>query len=250
MSDKRLIVALDVDNFDEARKLVDLLGDNISAYKVGSQLFTAYGPMAVRYLLSERKNVFLDLKFHDIPNTVANAVASVVRLNCPIHDVLDSKGKKVEKFGKVFMCTLHISGGEEMLKSAVESARESSRKLGVQKPLLVGITVLTSDSKKDNIQDIVVSRARMAKEAGLDGVVSSSLEAKAIRRECGKGFVIVTPGIRLEGADAQDQKRVATPAYAIEQGSSYLVVGRPIIKAENPSETARIILEQIKPTKQ
>lgn len=227
----QLIVALDVDTFEEAQKLIDALGDSVEIFKVGSQLFTAYGPEVVRYLLKAGKKVFLDLKFHDIPNTVANAVRSAVGLK--------------EGNESIFMCTLHTAGGVEMLKYASEAAAKAALDIGVKRPLLLGITALTSDQKQDSIGQIVLEKALLAKEAGLDGVVASGQETALIRENLGRDFIIVTPGIRPAGAQTGDQKRVTTPSEAQAQGSDYLVVGRPIVKAENPSLAAKQILEEI-----
>lgn len=227
-----LIVALDVDTFEEARVLVDRLGADVDIFKVGSQVFTACGPQVVKYLLKAGKKVFLDLKFHDIPNTVANAVSAAIGL--------------AEADNSIFMCTLHTLGGPEMLTQAVMAATKTAQNIGVTRPLLVGITVLTSEEKRDNIHELVLERSRLAKEAGLDGVVASSHEAAIIRRHFGEDFVIVTPGIRPTGTAIGDQKRVATPADAVANGSHYLVVGRPIVKAANPSAVAKQILQDIR----
>lgn len=227
----RLIVALDVETLEEARTLVDSLSGLAEVFKVGSQLFTAYGPEAVRSILQKGREVFLDLKFHDIPNTTANAVRSAVGLTAGGRSIL--------------MCTLHTFGGKEMLERAVEAASKQARILGVRRPLLAGITVLTSEEKKDNIGTLVLERARLAQEAGLDGVVASSQEAAVIRREFGKDFVIVTPGIRPAGSQAGDQKRTATPAQAVAQGSNFLVVGRPVLEAADPAAAIRQILKEI-----
>jgi orotidine-5'-phosphate decarboxylase len=247
MMDKgKLIVALDVETFDEARMLIDQLGDAVEIYKVGSQLFTACGPVVVRYIFAQGKQVFLDLKFHDIPNTVANAVTSAVNLGLPLHDVHAQKKNKIKPTKSLLMCTLHTLGGREMLQQAAAAALKQAKANGITKTLLVGITVLTSDEKTDNIGDLVIARAELAKESGLDGVVASVQEAALIRKKFGQNFVIVTPGIRPSGADAGDQKRVATPADAVRAGSNYLVVGRPIVKAADPVQAARDILKQIK----
>jgi orotidine-5'-phosphate decarboxylase len=240
----RLIVALDVPTFDEARVLVEELGETVSTYKVGFQLFTAYGPFVVRYLQAQGKRVFLDLKFHDIPNTVANAVASATGLSVAAHDALDQEGKKTGKFAPLFMMTVHAQGGAEMLKAAAEAAKKRAAELKVPRPLIVGVTVLTSEALA-NVSDVVLERARLAKTAGLDGVVSSAQEAAMLRREMGRDFVIVTPGIRPADAEAGDQKRVETPAAAIKSGASFLVVGRPIVKAASPVSAAKAILEEI-----
>lgn len=227
----QLIVALDVKTLDEAKKLIDLLKDDVEIFKVGSQLFTACGPEIVRYLLKAGKKVFLDLKFHDIPNTVANAVNAAVNIR--------------EGNQSIFMCTLHTVGGKEMLQRAVEAATDAAQSVGARRPLLLGVTVLTSEGKTDNIQNLVLQRARLAKNCGLDGVVASSQEVAFLRQEMGKDFMIITPGIRPAGTDAGDQKRVATPKDAIEAGSDFLVVGRPIVAADNPSESAKSILKEI-----
>jgi len=228
----QLIVALDVATLDEAKKLVRALEGIVDTFKVGSQLFTACGPEAVRYLLREGKEVFLDLKFHDIPNTAASAVAAA--------------GHITEGGRGIMMCTLHALGDLEMLQAAAQAARKEARITGVKKPLLVAITVLTSEAEKDNIPRLVLERAALAKEAGLDGVVASSQEAALIRREFGKDFVIVTPGIRSKDSAAGDQRRVTTPADAIAHGSDFLVVGRPVVNAKDPAAVAKQILEEIK----
>ena len=227
MSKAQLIVALDVDTIEEARKLVDDLGDLVEIYKVGSQLFTVCGPVIVCYLQSKGKRVFLDLKFHDIPNTVASAVKSAVELN-------------------VFMLTVHTAGGKEMLEAALLAGGAQAKALNVDRPYIVGVTVLTSITKDAGTQELVLQRARLAKESGLDGVVASVEEAALIRRECGPNFLIVTPGIRPADASLNDQKRAATPQAAILQGSNFLVVGRPIIQAPSPRTAAQKILEDMK----
>ncbi len=232
MRKPQLIVALDVETFEEARRLIDQLADTVDVFKIGSQLFTSCGPVAVRYLLAMGKKVFLDLKFHDIPNTVGNAVRAAVSIN--------SQG-----VNGILMYTVHTLGGRAMLEAAVAAAQEKSKELGIPKPLTLGITVLTSDAPQANIAPLVLEWARLAKESGLDGVVASVEESPLIRREFGKDFVIVTPGIRPQGADKGDQARVATPAQAILNGSDYLVVGRPIVKAENQRAAALAILEEI-----
>jgi len=238
MSKAKLILALDFDNFEEARQLIDDLAESVEIFKVGSQMFTAYGPFITRYLQSKSKKVFLDLKFHDIPNTVASAVKSAVSLSLsPNND---------PKYAPLYMLTVHTVGGKEMLVAAVKAAEEQAKALGVTKPLIVGVTVLTSTAKDANLESTVLERARLAKAAGLDGVVASVEEAAMIRRELGPDFLIVTPGIRPLDASLNDQKRVATPKIAVEQGSNYLVVGRPIIQASNRKEAALKILEEIK----
>ena len=245
VNNDQLIVALDVETFEEARALVEKLGDTVSTYKVGSQMFTACGPAVIRHLNALGKKVFLDLKWHDIPNTVANAVSAAVGLGAEVHDVLDADESKKDIERGVFMCTIHTLGGPEMMQRAAQAARESAAAAGTKVPLIVGITVLTSDAKQDNIHEIVLERARLAKQSGLDGVVASSQEAALLRKEFGKDFIIVTPGIRPSGADVGDQKRVTTPKDAIANGSSFLVVGRPIVKATDPYAAAENILKEI-----
>ena len=223
----QLIVALDVGTLREAKALIKSLGPSVGIYKVGSQLFTAFGPEVIRVLAKARKKTFLDLKYHDIPNTVYNAVGSAVSLN-------------------VVMLTVHISGGKQMLEAAAKAAREQAKKMKVSRPLVVGVTVLTSEADQGNVKDIIIEKARLAKSCGLDGVVASPQEAKMIRNELGEGFIIVTPGIRPSGAAAGDQKRTATPKEAVLSGSDFLVVGRPIVQAADPSQAARAILDEIK----
>lgn len=242
----KLILALDVPTFAEARQIVETLGDAVTAYKVGYQQFVAYGPFIVRYLAAQGKKVFLDLKFHDIPNTVANAVASAVGLGAPPADMLDGKGQKMAApFEPLFMLTVHTQGGLEMMKAAADTARKRSAELGVAKPLVVGVTVLTSDAATGDTSRLVLERAKLAQASGLDGVVASAQEAAMLRRELGKDFVIVTPGIRPAGGDVGDQKRVETPASAIKNGASFLVVGRPIVQAGDPRAAALNIAAEI-----
>lgn len=240
---EQLIVALDVPSFEEARQLIDRLKEVVDIFKVGSQLFTACGPVVIRYISAMGKKVFLDLKYHDIPNTVSSAIESAVSLNQQVHSVNNEKYDS-HSHG-IFMLTVHTLGGKEMLKAAQEAAYHKSKEWGVLNPKIVGITVLTSDSETKDIKDIVLTRARLAKESGLDGVVASSQEAMMIRQEFGKDFIIVTPGIRPLGADTQDQKRITTPSEAIHNGSSFLVVGRPIVKAQDPVLATEEILKEM-----
>lgn len=242
----KIIVALDVPTFDEAQKLIDELDDAVNIFKVGLQQFTAYGPFVVRYLQARGKKVFLDLKYHDIPNTVANAMRSAVSLGVPSgHEPVNEQGHKIESFEPLFMTNLHAAGGFEMMRAAAEAVKEQSRQLNVTPPITIAVTVLTSDPDDGNVSERVLERAKLAKEAGLDGVVASAQETEMLRREMGRDFVIVTPGIRPAGADIGDQQRIATPSNALSWGSSFLVIGRPIVKAENPREAALNILESI-----
>lgn len=237
MNKAKLIVAMDVDNIETARELIDKLQDSVEIFKVGLQMYTAYGPFVTRYLQAKGKKVFLDLKFHDIPNTVASAVKSAVALSVPPGNEGD--------FAPIFMLTVHTSGGGEMLEAAVKAADEQAKRLNVKRPLIVGVTVLTSQAQDDKLQALVIERALLAKRCGLDGVVASVEEAGLIKRACGDDFIVVTPGIRPAGAEVGDQKRVATPKLAIESGSDYLVVGRPIVQAKQPQEAAQSILQEM-----
>ena len=238
----QLIVALDADTRKEALVLVDSLAEVVDIFKVGSQLFTACGPDVVKDIIKRGKKVFLDLKFHDIPNTVAYSTSGAVVFSASVsnqvtHHLNESPG--------LYMCTVHTSGGKEMLVAAVKAGQEKAKELNVIRPWIVGVTVLTSEEKNDDIQKIVLERARLAKDCGLDGVVASPQEVKLIRNKLGKNFIIVTPGIPSSGDDAGDQKRIATPREAIKNGSNFLVVGRPILQAENPLQVTKQILAEI-----
>ncbi|MDD5611099.1 MAG: orotidine-5'-phosphate decarboxylase [Candidatus Omnitrophica bacterium] len=213
----KIILALDVDNLEKAKGFVDKLFPEIKIFKVGSQLFTLCGPGIVEYIHKKGAEVFLDLKFHDIPNTVANAVRAATRL-------------------KVKMLTVHASGGEMMLKAAVEAAGDEAGRLKISRPLLLGVTVLTS--QKSEPQEIL-RLARLAQAAGLNGVISSVHEAAMIRKELGKEFIIVTPGIRPKGYKADDQSRVATAEAAFSAGADFIVVGRPILEAADPLQAVK-----------
>jgi len=228
----RIIIALDVPSKDEGVALVSQLKD-ARTFKVGLELFTAEGPALFKKLKALRKDVFLDLKLHDIPNTVAGAVRSAFR-----HGVQ--------------MMTIHTSGGREMMAKASETARQVSAELGRPKPVLLGVTVLTSLKGADleevgmgpSVTDQVLRLAGLAKAAGLDGVVCSPQEIEVLRREFGRDLVIVTPGIRPLWAAAQDQKRIMTPAEAVAKGADYLVIGRPITGAPSPGEAfLRVVAE-------
>ena len=234
MADDRLIVALDVSTMDAMKEIVTSLGDAVSFYKVGMELFYAEGEQTVRYLQEQNKQVFLDLKLHDIPNTVAHGVSSLTRLGANL-------------------ITMHGQGGPVMMKAAVQAARETAEQLGVERTKLLASTVLTSFDDEAwtstggqlPISDQVIRLAKLAKECGMDGVVCSALEAKMIREACGDDFLIVTPGIRPSFAATDDQKRIATPASALQDGASRLVIGRPITQAEHPQEAVRLIIEEM-----
>ncbi len=211
-----IVLALDVDSFPKACEFVRKLYPAVRTFKVGSQLFTACGPKIVEFIRKVGGEVFLDLKFFDIPNTVANSVRSCVRLN-------------------VRMLTLHISGGKEMLEAAIKAKKEEARRLKVRPPFLIGVTVLTSQKTS---RGRVLALARDGIGLGLDGVVCSAQEAAYLRRGIKQKFIIVTPGIRIKDAPG-DQKRTATARQAIEAGSNFLVVGRPILEAKDPAGAAR-----------
>ena len=232
---ERLVLALDVDNFKKAEQLVGELSDYVGVFKIGSQLFTAEGAKVVNMVNEKGSKVFLDLKFHDIPNTVARAA------------------EVATKFG-VYIFNVHISGGYEMLKTAAEVTKKTSLALGINKPLILGVTLLTSINQKilekeigikKGLEEQVVHLAKLAKAAGLDGVVASSWEIKEIRKACGENFVILTPGIRPAGKSSDDQKRVMTPQEAIKLGADFLVIGRPIRNAVNPVEAVKEILRKM-----
>lgn len=225
----RLIVALDFPDAPSALALAGVVGGAASTFKVGKQLFTAEGPQVVRELVAGGRRVFLDLKFHDIPATVAGAVSSAARLG-------------------VGLLTVHACGGRAMLEAAVKASGTSA-----SAPIILAVTVLTSLQDSDltelgvqgSAADQVLRLARLAKSAGCGGVVASPLEAAGLRHELGPDFLIVTPGVRPVGDPAGDQARVATPAQAIAAGASHIVVGRPITRSKDPAGAARAIVEEI-----
>ena len=224
-----LIVALDTDRKETVEGLVKGLSSLVGAFKVGYLPFLRFGWELVEFIHSWGGRVFLDLKFHDIPNTVANAVEEAARR-------------------KVFMVTLHTLGGRKMMEEAVKRTKEIS-----PRPLLLGVTILTSMGLREmeevglkgSVEEEVVRLAQLAHSCGLDGVVASPREARAIRKTLSREFVIVTPGVRPMGAETQDQKRVATPREALAAGAHYVVVGRPICQAPDPVEAAKRILEEL-----
>jgi orotidine-5'-phosphate decarboxylase len=228
----RILVALDVETREAALELADSLRGSVGGFKIGSRLFTAEGPAVVRALAERGDKVFLDLKFHDIPNTVATAVAAATQLG-------------------VWMVNVHASGGTAMMRAAREAAHETAAKRGITPPLVIGVTVLTSMNLAAlrevgvviDLMDQVLRLAELTKEAGLDGVVASPQETRTIRARCGPGFTIVTPGIRggTAGDAKNDQERTMAPADALAAGASYLVVGRPIIAAPDPLAAALAI---------
>ncbi|MEW6075586.1 MAG: orotidine-5'-phosphate decarboxylase [Candidatus Omnitrophota bacterium] len=220
----KLIVALDVDTLTQAERFVDILCPQVKLFKVGSQLFTAHGPEAIKMIGAKGGRVFLDLKLYDIPNTVKNAVYTGVSQQ------------------PVFMMTVHTEGGIEMMRRASEGAAQRAAELKIERPFIVGVTVLTSATNTAATLSEVVKRALTAKDAGLDGVVCSVHEASEVRKHCGKDFIIVTPGIRPQGAEPLDQKRVATAQDAMQAGANFIVVGRPILEANDPLAVAEELL--------
>ncbi|OGD13707.1 MAG: orotidine 5'-phosphate decarboxylase [Candidatus Aminicenantes bacterium RBG_16_66_30] len=229
----RIIIALDVQTKEEGIALVSRLKD-ARTFKVGLELFTAEGPALFRKLKALRKDIFLDLKLHDIPNTVSGAVRSAFK-----HGVQ--------------MMTIHTSGGREMMAKAAEVAREIARESGRPKPVLLGVTILTSLKGADleevgqgsDVASQVLRLAGLAKAAGMDGVVCSPQEIEVLRKEYGRELAIVTPGIRPVWAAAQDQKRIMTPAEAVAKGADYLVIGRPITGAPSPNEAFLRVVEEL-----
>jgi len=228
----KIIVALDVETEAQAITLVKKLKGKAGVFKIGKELFTACGPSIVKKIQKLGGKVFLDLKFHDIPNTVAKAVAQASKLG-------------------VYMVTIHTSGGLEMMQAAAKAAKENAPK--GKMPIVLGVTVLTSldDAAlkkigyKYNAEQMVLRLAKLAKEAGLGGIVSSPKEVKKLRRALGKNMVLVTPGIRPLWAAAGDQKRIMTPKDAVKAGADYMVIGRPITAHKNPAEAAELIAKEI-----
>jgi orotidine-5'-phosphate decarboxylase len=233
----QLLVALDVDSGARAVELATELRGLAGGFKVGSRLFTLEGPALVHRLVDGGNKVFLDLKFHDIPNTVAQAVESAVRTGA-------------------WMVNVHASGGSAMMQAAARAGADAAARAGAPAALIIGVTVLTSMDEAAlretgvhrPLLDQVLTLAAMAKAAGLDGVVASPQETAAIRRACGADFAIVTPGIRggAAGSDSDDQARMMGPAEAVRAGASHIVVGRPIIAATDPRRAAAAIAEELR----
>ncbi len=233
-ANNRLIIALDVDSGEKALGLVKKLKSDVKFFKVGLELFGSCGPRIVQDIKRSGCEVFLDLKFHDIPTTVAKAAVSVTGLGA-------------------YMFNVHALGGYDMMKRCGDAVKAEAARLKITRPKVIAVTVLTSMDQASlgkvgvgcNIQDEVVNLARLAKDAGLDGVVASPEEARMIRDDAGDDFIIVTPGVRPSWAATDDQKRIATPKDAVSGGADFIVVGRPITAANDPAEAARKILREI-----
>ncbi len=233
-----IVVALDVDTAEQALSLVERLRGTVGMFKVGKQLFTAAGPDIVRQIIGMGEQVFLDLKFHDIPNTVAKAGIEAARLGVSIFNV-------------------HAMGGSKMMRATVEAVNETVEREGIARPLILGVTVLTSHTQESlsevgierKLEVEVVALAQLCEKSGINGVVASPQEIVPIRKAVDNpGFVILTPGVRPAGAALNDQSRVMTPGEAITAGANLLVVGRPITAADDPVVAARKILEEIEQT--
>jgi orotidine-5'-phosphate decarboxylase len=231
----RLIVALDVETLADAERMVDRLEGLATRFKIGSQLFTAAGPGAVEAIQKRGAEVFLDLKFHDIPNTVAGAAREATRMG-------------------VLMFNVHASGGRAMMAAAAEGAATAARELGGRRPIVLAVTVLTSLDRAalgrelgvaDSVEGHVLHLAALAAAAGLDGCVASPNEIGALRTSRGAGWVIVTPGVRPAGSAIGDQSRIAAPGAAVSAGAHYLVVGRPITAAPDPARATEAVLREM-----
>jgi orotidine-5'-phosphate decarboxylase len=231
----KMILALDVADSDSALEIVDKFKDYINIFKVGLELFTTVGPGIVEEIQKRGKKVFLDLKFHDIPNTVTKAALSATRLG-------------------VYMFNVHASGGFEMMRKCRDSVVEMCLKENLERPKILGVTVLTSLSREILTDELGIQYglrthvrhlSSLALKAGLDGVVASAREVELIRNHCGKGFIIVTPGIRPSWTPPDDQKRTMTPKEAIREGSDYLVIGRAVLQQPDPIKAVELISLEI-----
>lgn len=232
---EKLVLALDVETFEEAQELVDILYPYIGTFKVGLQLFCGFGLEIINYIKDKNADFFLDVKLHDIPNTVKNASYNIIKNGANFFNV-------------------HASGGIEMMRAAKEGALEASEKYNRKKPLILAVTVLTSISQqvlenelcnKKTVEDLVIEFAKNAKTAGLDGVVASPKELKAIKKELGDDFIVLTPGIRPLWASKDDQKRITTPKQALDDGADYIVLGRAVTKAQDKIEAIEKIYKEI-----
>ncbi|MBQ4647079.1 MAG: orotidine-5'-phosphate decarboxylase [Candidatus Gastranaerophilales bacterium] len=232
---KKLVLALDVEDIEVAKKLVDELSPYIGTFKVGLQLFCGYGLEIVNYIKEKNSDFFLDVKLHDIPNTVEKASYNVIKNGANFFNV-------------------HATGGIEMMKAAKKGALEAAQKYGKKKPLVLAVTVLTSINQQTltnelsntkSVEDFVIQLAKNAKLAGLDGVVASAKELKAIKKELGEDFIVLTPGIRPAWSATNDQQRIATPSGAIKDGADFIVLGRAVTSAENKIEAIEKIYKEI-----
>ncbi len=233
--DQRLIVALDVHNMETVQQLVEQLGDSVSYYKVGMELFYSVGSQVITYLRQQNKDIFLDLKLHDIPNTVGQGLATLTQLGAT-------------------MLNVHASGGFAMMQAAARAVKNKADEMQVQRPKLIAVTVLTSMNADEwsalgynaDLSQQVIHLSQLAQKAGMDGVVASPQEAAQIQAVCGNEFIIVTPGIRPNGAAIDDQSRIATPSRALKNGAHHLVIGRPITAAVNPRQAVKDILREMR----
>ena len=232
-SKKKIIVALDTTDIDKALNLTKLIPD-VGAFKLGLEYFCANGPSGIKVIAQTGVNIFLDLKFHDIPNTVIGAIQASLNM-------------------QPYMMTVHLSGGFNMLKKSMDSIKSSYVNTSLQRPLILGVSVLTSIDNTDfdslglsgKVEDQVLRLAQLAISAGLDGLVCSAKELKILRREFGSNFILVTPGIRLKDGEINDQKRIVTPYQALTDGANYLVIGRPITASKDPEQALSNIIKEM-----
>lgn len=231
----RIILALDVDNLEEAEKLVIELKDYVGFFKVGLQLFTSFGFSAIKMIRDNGGKVYCDLKFHDIPNTVSHACSNLVKHNINFFNI-------------------HIQGGSKMVAKVVKTAKETAKSLEIDPPTILGVSLLSSFGQRTlteelcvekNIEDYIMQLTRIAKDSGLDGIVAGASEAKKIRKEFGEDFIILCPATRPTWAAVNDQVRVDTPTEAIRAGVDYLVIGRPITGADDKIAAATLIIDEI-----
>jgi orotidine-5'-phosphate decarboxylase len=222
----KVIIALDADDLDQARDIVRAVGDRVGLCKIGSILFTRFGPRALEVAKDAGKEIFLDLKFHDIPNTVRGAARAAASWG-------------------VSLMTVHTAGGADMMAAAAEGAREGADAAGLERPQVIGVTVLTSIAPKGNLLETVLGRADDARLAGIDGVVCSPREVGKVKQAHGEKLLAVVPGIRLADQKADDQARIGTPGQAAADGADYLVLGRSVTSSENPQAMLDRILEEI-----
>ena len=232
-SQKKIIVALDTTDVDKALNLTKLIPD-VGAFKLGLEFFCANGPSGIKVIAQTGVNIFLDLKFHDIPNTVIGAIQASLSM-------------------QPYIMTVHLSGGFNMLKKSMDSIKSSYVKSSLKRPLILGVSVLTSIDNTDfdslglsgKVEDQVLRLGQLAISAGLDGLVCSAKELKILRRELGSNFILVTPGIRLKDGEINDQKRIVTPYQALTDGANYLVIGRPITASKDPKQALSNIIKEM-----